>query len=316
MIVNMTCRKYLTQDKGQWNIFLKNAKNSHFFFARDYMEYHSDRFEDFSLLFFDENEKLLALFPANLKDTVLYSHQGLTFGGFIVDDRIKTETMLYIFDTLNLFAKQNNITKVVYKCIPYIYHQKPSEEDRYALFRNDAKLIRRDVTSTIYLDQDIRYSKGRKWSINKAKKEHLQINISNDYKIFWSLVTNVLDSNHQAKPVHTLEEIKKLANSFPQNIKLYLITNDSTVLSGVLIYENTQIIHTQYMANSALGREVGALDLLIDYLIRDVYKTKKYFDFGISNEDAGQHLNTGLIAQKEGFGARAVAHDFYELEIK
>ncbi len=30
----------------------------------------------------------------------------------------------------------------------YPIYLKPSEEDRYALFRNNAKLIRRDVTST------------------------------------------------------------------------------------------------------------------------------------------------------------------------
>jgi len=312
----MNIIRYAFEYKNQWDEFVRNSKNNHFFFQRDYVEYHSDRFDDFSLMVFDENEKLIALLPAHLKDMILFSHQGLSFGGFIVDDSMKTETMLSIFDALNLFAKQNNITKIVYKCIPYIYHQKPSEEDRYALFRNDAKLIRRDVTSAIYLDEDIRYSKGRKWSINKAKKESLEIVKSFDYASFWSLLTNVLESAHQAKPVHTLKEIEQLANSFPDNIKLFLILKDSKLLSGALIYENPQIIHTQYLANSDAGREIGALDLLIDHLIKETYKGKKYFDFGISNEDAGRYLNTGLIAQKEGFGARAVVHDFYELEIR
>ena len=64
------------------------------------------------------------------------------------------------------------------------------------------------------------------------------------------------------------------------------------------------------------GRNVGALDFIIDKLINEVYSNKKYFDFGISNEDGGRFLNTGLIAQKEGFGARAVVHDFYEFEVK
>lgn len=41
----------------------------------------------------------------------------------------------------------------------------------------------------------------------------------------------------------------------------------------------------------------------------------KYFDFGISNENNGRFLNRGLIAQKEGFGARTIVHDFYELSI-
>ena len=312
----MKIEKYSSNYKIIWDKFVKNSKNTHFFFLRDYMEYHSDRFEDFSLMVFDEMNKLITILPSNVKEKVLYSHQGLTFGGFIVDDKMKTETMLEIFDLLKQFLEKNNITKLVYKCIPYIYHIKPSEEDRYALFRNDAKLIGRDVTSTIDLTEQVRYSKGRKWTINKAKKESIQTFQSDDYEIFWELLTGVLESNHEAKPVHTLEEIRKLASLFPKNIRLFLAKKDEKILSGALIYENQNIVHTQYLANSEEGRELGALDLLIDYLIKDIYKNKKYFDFGISNEDAGRYLNTGLISQKEGFGARAVVHDFYELEIK
>lgn len=308
--------KYTVEYKNNWNEFVRNSKNSHFFFQRNYMEYHSDRFKDFSLMIFDETDKLIAILPANVKKDILYSHQGLTFGGFLVDDRMKTETMLEIFESLKVYLKSQNIEKIVYKCIPYIYHIKPSEEDRYALFRNDAKLIRRDVTSTIDLTEQVRYSKGRKWTINKAKKESIETFESDDYEIFWELLTGVLESNHEAKPVHTLEEMKKLASLFPKYIKLFLAKKDERIVSGALIYENQNIVHTQYLANSEEGREIGALDLLIDYLIKDIYKNKKYFDFGISNEDAGRYLNTGLIAQKEGFGARAVVHDFYELEIK
>ena len=100
--------------------------------------------------------------------------------------------MLEIFESLKYFLKEQNIKKIVYKCIPYIYHLKPSEEDRYALFRNDAKLIRRDVTSTIDLTEQVRYSKGRKWTINKAKKESIETFESDDYEIFWELLTGVL----------------------------------------------------------------------------------------------------------------------------
>ena len=312
----MNLKRYTEEQKNIWNEFVRNSKNGHFFFLRDYMEYHSDKFDDFSLMIFDETDKLIAILPANVKEDILYSHQGLTFGGFLVDDKMKTETMLEVFELLKQFLKEKNIVKIVYKCIPYIYHTKPSEEDRYALFRTDAKLIRRDVTSTIDLTEQVRYSKGRKWTINKAKKELIETFESNDYETFWKLLTGVLESNHEAKPVHILEEMNKLASLFPKNIKLFLAKKDERIVSGALIYENQNIVHTQYLANSEEGRELGALDLLIDYLIKDIYKNKKYFDFGISNEDAGRYLNTGLIAQKEGFGARAVVHDFYELEIK
>ena len=308
--------QYTANHAKRWDEFVKNTKNNHFFFQRDYMEYHRDRFEDHSLLVVDENEKLIAVLPANIKDGILYSHQGLTFGGFLIDDKMRTETMLEIFESLKIFSNQAGIKKIIYKCIPYIYHIKPSEEDRYALFRNHAKLIRRDVSSTVNLTEQIRYSKGRKWTVNKAKKENIKIIESDDYKSFWTLLSNVLESKHKAKPVHSLDEMTLLADKFPKNIKLYLAEKDGIVIAGALLYENKHIVHTQYLANSETGRATGALDLLIDHLIKEVYNDKKYFDFGISNEDDGNYLNTGLISQKEGFGARAVVHDFYELEIK
>lgn len=308
--------RYTNEYKSLWNEFVINSKNGHFFFQRDYMEYHSNRFEDFSLMIFEDKHKLIALLPANLRENVLYSHQGLTFGGFIVDDNMKTETMLETFGLLMQFVKKQKIEKILYKCMPYIYHIKPSEEDRYALFRHHAKLIRRDVSATICLDQKIKYQEQRKRAIKKAIKNNLVFEETKDFESYWGILEKTLKLQHQTKPVHSLEEIKKLSILFPNQIKLFVAKKDTVVLGGTLVFENEQIVHTQYLANSIEGRNVGALDFVIDKLIIDVYKNKKYFDFGISNEDAGRYLNTGLIAQKEGFGARAVVHDFYELEIK
>jgi hypothetical protein len=307
---------YTKDRKNLWNEFVKNAKNGHFFFQRDYLEYHSDRFEDFSLMVFDDADKLIAVLPANIKDGILYSHQGLTFGGFLADDKMKTETMLKIFEYLKVSLKSQNIEKIIYKCIPYIYHRKPSEEDRYALFRNDARLIRRDITTTIDLKNKIPYQEQRSRAIKKAIKNDLIFERSKDFDGYWKIIEEILRSQHGAKPVHSLEEIKNLAFLFPENIKLFVATKDNRIFGGVLIFENEQIVHTQYLANSSEGRNLGALDFVIDRLINEVYRNKNYFDFGTSNEDEGRYLNTGLMAQKEGFGARAVAHDFYELEMR
>lgn len=310
----MKVELYSAERKREWDLFLRNSKNNHFFFNRDYMDYHADRFKDYSLMVYSSTGKLIALLPANNDDnSVLYSHQGLTFGGFIVDDKLKTVEMLDVFNAVVSFLKVRGFDKLIYKCIPYIYHVKPSEEDRYALFINGAMLIRRDVTSTIDLTTPPKYSKGRKWSINKAKKEGVLVDESVDYDVFWRLLEGVLQDNHSAKPVHTLDEIKLLASRFPENIRLFLARKGDVILSGALMYENQYIVHTQYMANSAEGRELGALDLVIDYLLAEYYKGKRYFDFGISCEQGGRYLNVGLISQKEGFGARPIVHDFYEL---
>ena len=311
----MHIRKYNSNYKQLWDDFVRKAKNSHFFFYRDYMEYHSDRFEDFSLLFFDNKGKLIAVLPANIRDNVLYSHQGLTFGGFLIDHKMKTAIMLELFTELKKFLKEKNITKLIYKCIPYIYHKLPAEEDKYALFINEAKLIRRDVTTTIYLTNKIKYQEQRKRAVKKALKNGLVVEKSEDFEQYWKILEKTLQSRHNSKPVHSVKEIVKLYNLFPDNIKLFVAKKDNRMLAGTVIFENEIIAHTQYLANSDEGRKFGALDFVIDKLINEVYKDKKYFDFGISNENDGKYLNKGLIEWKEGFGARAVAHDFYELRI-
>ena len=308
--------RYEAADRFKWNSFLDKCKNKHFIFYRDYMEYHTDRFHDFSLMVFDEKEKPIALLPANIAADTVYSHQGLTFGGFLIDDRVRTETMVEIFAALRDFLKKSGVAKLIYKCIPYIYHSLPAEEDRYALFLGDARLFRRDVSSAIFLAQGAKYTKGRKWSINKAKKEGVVVESLAATDEYWDLLEGVLRSQYKAAPVHTREEIIFLREKFPENIKIYVARLAGEIVAGTVIYENETIAHTQYLANSEAGREVGALDLVIDHLITNVYANKRFFDFGVSNENAGRYLNAGLIAQKEGFGARAVVHDFYEQNIK
>lgn len=311
----MNILKYSTEKKNHWDSFVNGAKNKHFFFLRDYMDYHSHIFNDNSLMVYDDQNKLIALFPANQEDGTLYSHQGLTFGGFLVDDKMKAATMLEVFDSLIFYCSENGFQKVIYKCIPFIYCTNGSDEDKYALFRNNSRLLRRDISTTIFMDNKLPYQEQRRRAVKKAQKNNLVFSKSEKYFDYWEILNETLKKQHNTQAVHSFEEIISLKEKFPNNIKLFIAELNDKILGGTLVFENDSIVHTQYLANSEEGREVGALDFVIDKLVNEVYSEKKYFDFGISNEQQGKVLNTGLIAQKEGFGARAVAHDFYELRI-
>lgn len=307
----MQVRRYDESVQNRWNDFLSNAKNYHFFFHRDYLAYHEGRFEDFSLLIYDDKEKLIALLPANREGNRLYSHQGLTYGGFIVNDNMKVVTMIGIFEALKSYLHAAGIEEVVYKTVPHIHHRKPAEEDRYALFLQDARLLQRDVAAAIDMRAGVKYSNGRKWSLKKAAKEGFEVVESEDFAVFWALLEEILYQQHGAKPVHSLEEMALLHARFPKNIRLFLNYRAGELLAGAVVFENPDIVHLQYVANSNEGRVIGALDYIIDHLIKTVYRQKAFFDFGTSNEEEGRRLNEGLIDQKERFGARAIAIDRY-----
>lgn len=100
---NLTVKKYDQNDYKIWNDFVSQAKNATFLFHRNFMEYHKDRFEDFSLLIFEE-EKLRAILPANKNGNTVYSHQGLTYGGLVYKDETKQTAVIEIFQTVLSFS--------------------------------------------------------------------------------------------------------------------------------------------------------------------------------------------------------------------
>ncbi len=306
---------YTGNQKRAWDKFITNSKNGTFLFYRDYMEYHSKRFTDHSLMFYEENN-LIAVMPANVKNETLFSHGGLTFGGIIYNQKMKTSQMLYLFESMKEYLCKLGIRQIVYKAIPHIYHKIPSEEDLYALFLNDARLVRRDVASAIFMENRLNFAKDKRQFIKRAKTGGLEVIKSYDFKAYMSIKEVDLEKKYGLKPTHTPEEIDLLANRFPENIKLFSVYVDKSMVAGVIIYESDTVAHAQYLASTEKGKELHAADLIFGFLINDYYIGKKYFSFGISTEKEGKYLNEGLIEYKERLGARAVVYDHYIMDIK
>ena len=311
----ITVSRYENAHKKVWDEFVGSAKNGTFLFKRDYAEYHADRFTDCSLLFRDESEKLVAVLPANSKDGTLVSHGGLTFGGVVSGNRMKTPQMLEIFESLIEFARANELRRVVYKAVPHIYHAQPSEEDLYALFRFNAKLVRRDVSTTVWTKERLSLSKGRKWTVNQTRKSAIEVRATDDFETFMRLEAEVLAAKYNVVPVHTAAEMKMLAGRFPENIKLFGAFLGDEMLAGAIVYASATVAHAQYLAANAEGKQVFALDAILQFLISDYYAERRYFDFGISTERQGTYLNVGLIEFKESWGGRATVYDTYEIGI-
>ena len=307
--------KYTSQDKKIWNDFISSSKNGTFMLNRNFMDYHADRFHDFSLMFY-KKETLIALLPASLHGTELRSHGGLTYGGLISNKDLRAVDALEIFDVLKTFLKENNISELLYKRVPSLYYTYPSDEDIYALFRNNAMLYRRDISTVIDLKERIPFNTRRKRNLKKAEKAGLEFKESTDFETYISLLSDILKEKHNASPVHSAQELHLLKERFPKNIKLYASFKKGKMMAGVLMFSTPKVAHAQYIMNSFDGRTIGALDFVFDKLINEVYTDKDYFDFGISTEEEGRFLNEGLIEQKQEFGGRALLYDSYKLEIK
>ena len=308
----ITVKEYKTDDFDLWNSFVSTAKNSLFMHNRNFMEYHADRFEDNSLIFFDDDE-VLALLPANKKDNELISHGGLTYGGFITNSKMKEYKMLECFEILRTYMKQKGFCSLVYKIIPYCYFTNPAQEDLYALFRNDAKILKIEPSTVIDFRYPIKLPKGRKAQIGRAKREGVVIELSNDFNTFIDLENKVLSEHHNTKAVHTGTELELLYSRFPEQIQLYAAMYKGQMIAGAVVFVYENVVHTQYLAANDTAREIGALDYCISEIVIKYSSEKLFLDFGISTEDGGKILNEGLISQKEGFGGRTIAYQTWQM---
>lgn len=313
-ISTLEISRYQPSLQEKWDEFVAKSKNGTFLFFRDYMDYHASRFFDHSLIL-TERGKILAMLPAHRDGATLISHNGLTYGGFIADERMTVGKMALVFDTMREWLLAHGFLRFVYKTVPAIYFDAPAEEDLYALFRHDARLYRRDVWLVIDYSRPLAFQQRRERAIKKARQRRSTVRETEDFTHFWKILERNLYARYGCRPVHSLAEIELLHRRFPENIRLFASYADDAMQAGVVVYVSDHVAHIQYMARRDEQDSGGALDLVISHLIEHFRSSKKFFDFGCATEENGHRLNAGLAEYKEGFGARTVVHDFYEWEL-
>ena len=308
-------RRYTPDCKAEWDAFVAQSKNGTFLFFRDYMDYHSDRFEDHSLMFYRDG-RLYGLMPANRKGDVFQTHAGLTYGGLVMDAKTTAAATVELFRELNDYLREEGFRRVLYKCIPWMYHQLAAEEDLYAIARTcDARLQERDLGTVIIQRNAIRWERVRRRALKRAEEAGIIVERSNDIAGFWQVLCDNLLRTYDSKPVHTLAEMELLHSRFQDNIVLYTAKKDGVILAGILLYVSTQVARAQYSSATPEGKQLGAIDIMYDRIINDDYHHLPYFEFGTSAMADSNAINETLVFQKEGFGGRGICFDRYEWEI-
>jgi len=297
-----------------WNEFIQKAKNATFLFHRNYLSYHEDRFRDHSILVYKKG-KVIAALPANEADSKIFSHSGLSYGGLVLEKEVRLEEVLSFFYHILQYYSSQGYTELIYKCFPLFLAEFPAQEDLYAMHLLRAELFRRDCSCVSPMGQSLPFQQRRLRSARKASALNVRCRSSLDPTFYIEkILAPTLWERYKVLPVHTVSEMKLLMQRFPKNIRLFEATLEEPV-AGTIIYETPTVAHAQYIAATERGKDTGALDLLFIQLLQDHYRDKKFFSFGISNENDGLYLNRGLLNWKEGFGGRTFTIDFYRIQI-
>lgn len=308
-------RRYSPDEASQWDCFVDKSRQGTFLHRRGYMDYHSDRFEDYSLVAM-RNNKICALLPANRVGSTLYSHQGLTYGGWLTPrSHFDGNDMLGLFRQWMEYMLEAGFKKIVYKPVPHIYHAIPAEEDVYALFRSGGVVDSVQLSSAIYLPENVGFNSQQMRNLKHSAAMDCRVWETDKAADIIDMVNECLSERHNTHAVHSADELQLLHDRFPNHIRFFLCGCGATPEAAVCVYDTGIVAHSQYIATTAEGRRNGALACLFNYLINTEFAGRRYFDFGTSNEQGGLILNAGLNHQKAGLGGRGIAYLTYSIEL-
>ncbi|MDY6197830.1 MAG: GNAT family N-acetyltransferase, partial [Sodaliphilus sp.] len=168
-------KTYTPEQQAVWDEFVASCCNATFLHQRAYMDYHSDRFTDHSLMAYSD-ERLVAVLPANVVGKTLFSHQGLTYGGWLHQVKhFDATVMMAVMQSAAEWLKNEGFETVVYKPVPHIYHRYPAEEDLYALFRAGAVLTECNISTSVLLSNPFDFDRGNKRAVNSARRAGVEV---------------------------------------------------------------------------------------------------------------------------------------------
>lgn len=295
-------KPYQNAFKANWDAVVEGSVNGTFIHKRDFIEYHGDRFQECSLIFFLDKQPV-AIFPAEESGGKVFSYRGLTYAGWIMTESIRGELLAQMVgDTLQYF-QINDFQSLEIRSVPDFFCLGNQSELKRAIREFSPKVAHTGIFHTTPLPFQVS-DRGRKWGKKKALSQGLKVKESNDFEGYWTEILEPhLFKKFKNKPVHSLQEILLLKNCFQENIKLFAVYQGEEMVAGTVLLIHQNAVHTQYIATNDKGRAFRALDLLFDFILTKYNRDKAYLSLGTSLDAHTGKPIAGLVKWKESLGA-------------
>lgn len=317
-------QRFAPDTADDWDRLVRTMNNGTLFHTRKFLSYHpADRFVDHSLIF-NKKEKPLALFPAAERiiddKKWLISHPGSSYGSFVVPENLSVADALGLVSTLKHYGKSNGFNGIRLTLPPTIYNKRLSNYVDFALVKHGYKYAQREVSSILFLEKSVeenlaKFRPSHRRAVRKAERMGVSVQPSEDYATFYRILEKNLSIRHGVTPTHTLDELIRLKNLFPEHINLFGAFADNQMVAGVVNFIcNDDVVLAFYISHDEAYQEFRALNLLF-YSIFDwaIHNNFRVFDFGIFT--VNEEPNMGLARFKENFGASGMFRDTLYIEL-
>jgi len=309
---------------SEWDEFISHSKNGTLFHSRAFLSYHpAERFQDYSYMAYD-GDRLVAVYPAaiQMRGAARWwcSHPGSTYGGPAFAPEAGIEEVASVLEGLTQLSKEAGFDGMEMRLSEQAFRAQPSDELEFALWRAGFQLKAVELSTTIPLMEGYEASVARfrddtARNVRKAVRSGVEVSWSDDFQTYWGVLQQNL-ARHGANPTHSLPEILRLRDLCPGKIRLALAQVQGVLAAGVVVFvANPVCFHSFYIAQDYAQQQTRALSAVLDFLVRWGCEERfRYFNLGISTEQAGTVVNWGLFTFKQGFGGSGYLRTAYSLQ--
>lgn len=312
---------YHPAKEQEWDEFVDASNNGTIFHTRTFLSYHPpSKFEDRSLIFKKE-DRIIALFPATAwrqgNKKILSSHRGASYGGFVVKSPLSIRDAFRLVEGLQNYARDQGFDGIDLTPAPQIYLKYPSNYIDFALIKNGFTYRKREISSVIYLNFSAAeilktFNPESRRAVRRATKLGVTVRESDDYEAFYKILKKNLKLRHNVTPTHTLDELLRLKELFPTQIKLFAAYAEDEMIAGVVMFIcNSKVVLAFYISHDEEFQRFRGVNYLFHRIIRwSIENGFDFLDFGIFTVDMDP--NWGLGRFKESFGAQGIFRDSFQ----
>lgn len=323
----ITVHPYTAAERNEWEQFLRQCNNATMFHRLAFLDYHQPGKFNFHHLMFRRNGKLVAVMPGGFfpdRPTQYWSPVGASYGGFVAPD-LPFETCLQIVDAFLAYARTQGWSDTFIIPPPIIYATELNQHFEYAM------LYRRFGFELHYISHAIPLTRGERFlehfdktarkSIRKILREGiLRVEESIDYDTFYDILLEN-KARHRARPTHTLEDLHRLRQLVPENLRLLMVYAGDTAVAGSLLFlTNANVVLCFYNMLRYQYEHLRPVYLLMYEIVRRAYEEGyRWVDIGVSQDTKSEDPMTpslGLIAFKERFDSRGVLRTTFHYQFR
>jgi hypothetical protein len=312
----MDIHKFNERDTSIWDEFVTGANNGTIFHSQRFLNYHpKDRFTNHHCMVMEKGS-LIAVFPAVENGDTIISHQGASYGGFVMKCNIGIHAVCLGLEQLVEYYRSRGFRKIIATQTPLIYYRDPHQYADFAFAKKGFKYLKREVTAVIPItgaDPLVTFHADARRSTKKALRAGVHVRICDEYEKFYAILKNNLSMRHNVTPTHTLNELLRLQKLYPQEIVLFAAYIGQKIIGGVVIFVTNELtILAFYISHDSTYQQYRPVNLLFYEILKWGYlKGFRYLDLGTFT--LNMEANWGLGRFKENHNAHGYLRDTYEL---